>query len=219
MFAAAFLWSLPRLLHTIMLLLTYEVEGCSQLLRRGYFPFVYGTISNRLRWSQIGLLIAIKICCAAHKQCVILGWPISKLTQPELFPDSLPVLSCVKSRGSESRENRVDSAWRKFPRWVPSIATPLPLQIYGLTCAPRSGQTPLFHFLRLPRCRSNSGEANAGWLLNYERWAWVISVIKSKGAGPMPHGTMVMLCGCTLRRGLRMKFPASAPKLSKTSGI
>lgn len=126
---------------------------------------------------------------------VILGWPISKLTQPELFPDSPPVLSCVKSRGSESRKSRVDSAWRKFPRWVPSIPTPLPLQIYGLTCAPRSGQTPLFHFLRLPRCRSNSGEANAGRLLNYERWAWVIPVIKSKGAGPMPHGTMVLLCG------------------------
>lgn len=93
--------------------------------------------------------------------------------------------------------------------------SPPPLQIYGLTCALRSGQTPLFHFLRLPRCRSNSGEANAGRLLNYERWAWVIPVIKSKGAGPMPHGTMVLLCLCSLRCGLWMKFLASARKLSK----
>lgn len=75
-----------------------------------HFTLMYGTISNRTWWTQIGLLIVIKICCVAHKQCVILGWPISKLTQPQLFPDSPPVLSCVKSRGSESRENRVDSA-------------------------------------------------------------------------------------------------------------
>lgn len=136
---------------------------------------------------------------------------------------AIPQLVCCsvmcKEFESESRENRVDSAWRKFPRWVPSIPTPLPLQIYGVTCALRSGQTPLFHFLRLLRCRSNSGEANAVRLLNYERWAWVIPVIKSKGAGPMPHGTMVLLCRCTLCCGLRMKFPASARKLLKQAAF
>lgn len=101
----------------------------------------------------------------------------------------------------------------------PLHPNPLPLQIYGLTCAPRSGQTPLFHFLRLPRCRSNSGEANAGRLLNYERWAWVIPVIKFKGAGPVPHGTTVLLCGLHLAPWPSDEIPSVCTKAVKTSGI
>lgn len=38
--------------------------------------------------------------------------------QSPLWRSSAPVLSCVKRRASESRENRPDSAWREFPRWA-----------------------------------------------------------------------------------------------------
>lgn len=130
--------------------------------------------------------------------------------------ENLQLLFCHVWRGvglKAEKQSGLSLTW--IPKVSPFHPTPSQCKKYGLTCAPRSGQTPLFHFLRLPSCRSNRGEANAGRLLNYERWAWVIPVIRSKEAGPMPHGSMILFCGCTLHLGLQMKFPAFAGKLPK----
>lgn len=99
--------------------------------------------------------------------------------------------------------------------WIPKVNSPPSLRCKNMGWPVLSEVVrPLyFIFLRLPSCLSNKGEANAGGLLNYERWAKVIPVIKSKEAGPKPHGSGILLCCCTLH--LQKKSTAFGGKLSK----
>lgn len=87
--------------------------------------------------------------------------------------------------------------------WIPKVRhLPPPtsdVKTWADLCSLRWSDPFYFIFLRLPGCLSNRGEANAGRLLNYERWARVIPVIQSKEARPKASWERVFCCVVVLR--------------------
>lgn len=98
---------------------------------------------------------------------------------------------------ARKQTNRLDSAWREFPRWAQHphththITTTSPPHCKNMDwpLLSKGGQVLFISSCKVAELpQQQRGEANAGGLLNYERWARVISLIESKEAGSDPHG-------------------------------